>query len=269
MTDPEARFEPTHDCLHDDNYEGCAFSCCSTGPCKCPPDTPPAERCPDPEPARAVRAWNKAHPVGTPVVYWPGFREVDGVWSNTRTPASVLGGHTAVVWVEGRGDCIALTHVQPRPIGRQDDLPPIPDVVTGAGIHGQGKCDTCSGYTSLGFRPNAPQGEVRGYLLCKCQPWDFRTDYQRGRAEGERAATERIAALLKAARELSCVASVLTCDATEAEDRFACQPCRVRRLALGIEGELPATDRSHDHAASSTNTQMRPHGNNETEETTR
>lgn len=34
-----------HVCDGGDTYEGCAFSCCATGPCKCPPETPADERC--------------------------------------------------------------------------------------------------------------------------------------------------------------------------------------------------------------------------------
>jgi hypothetical protein len=59
-----------------------------------------------------AEAWNDAHPTGTPVRYWPGLREGEGIESMTRSHATVLGGHTPVVWVEGRGDCIALTHVE-------------------------------------------------------------------------------------------------------------------------------------------------------------
>lgn len=59
----------------------------------------------------AVDAWNAANPVGTPVRYWTGMRKGPGEASVTRTEASVLGGHTAVVWVEAEGACIALTHV--------------------------------------------------------------------------------------------------------------------------------------------------------------
>ena len=60
-----------------------------------------------------AEAWNVAHDVGVPVTYWPGLREGDGIASTTRSLATVLGGHTAVVWVQGRADCIALTHVEP------------------------------------------------------------------------------------------------------------------------------------------------------------
>lgn len=62
-------------------------------------------------PAQAVAAWNTTTPVGTPVRYWTGIREGEGKRSRTRTAAQVLGGHTAVVWVEGESSCIALTHV--------------------------------------------------------------------------------------------------------------------------------------------------------------
>ncbi len=64
---------------------------------------------------RIADAWNVANVVGTPVRYWTGLRKGGGVESRTRTEASVLGGHTAVVWVEGEGACIALTHVEPLP----------------------------------------------------------------------------------------------------------------------------------------------------------
>lgn len=56
-------------------------------------------------------AFNARHAVGAPVRYWPGLKEGPGVESMTRTPAQVLGGHTAVVWVNGRPDCIAITHI--------------------------------------------------------------------------------------------------------------------------------------------------------------
>ncbi|MCX4774615.1 hypothetical protein OG322_36010 [Streptomyces sp. NBC_01260] len=71
-------------------------------------------------PTAAVARWNAAHPIGTPVVAYPGFRpEVDKngmrLVTRTRSAASVLGWHTAVVWVEGHGACIALSHVDPSP----------------------------------------------------------------------------------------------------------------------------------------------------------
>lgn len=58
----------------------------------------------------AVDIWNGIAPIGTPVRYWTGFREGDGIESKTRTKAQLLCG-TPVVWVEGHGACIALSHV--------------------------------------------------------------------------------------------------------------------------------------------------------------
>lgn len=57
-------------------------------------------------------AWNAAHPVGTPIRFWPGDREGAGRSSWTRSEAWLLGGHTAVVMVRGHSGCVALTHVE-------------------------------------------------------------------------------------------------------------------------------------------------------------
>ncbi|MGW9584678.1 hypothetical protein ACWIGB_05335 [Streptomyces albidoflavus] len=70
--------------------------------------------------AAVADAWNAAHPVGTPVVAFPGFRPEDDrncerLVTRTRTAAWVLSGHTPVVMVEGHGACISLTHVDPAP----------------------------------------------------------------------------------------------------------------------------------------------------------
>ncbi len=60
-----------------------------------------------------IEAWNARCPVGTPVTYWPGFREGQGVESKTRSKAFLLSGHTPCVCVDGRLDGIALAHVEP------------------------------------------------------------------------------------------------------------------------------------------------------------
>ena len=39
--------------------------------------------------------------LGTPVVY------------RTRTEASILSGHTAVVWLEGKSGCVCISHCAP------------------------------------------------------------------------------------------------------------------------------------------------------------
>lgn len=59
----------------------------------------------------AADRFNDRHPVGTPVRYWPGARLGEGRESKTRTPAWLVGGHTACVSVEGYPGGIALTHV--------------------------------------------------------------------------------------------------------------------------------------------------------------
>ncbi|MFF4489488.1 hypothetical protein ACFY0F_23815 [Streptomyces sp. NPDC001544] len=72
-----------------------------------------------PLPVVEADAWNLAHPVGTPVIAYPGGRPEDfpndrRIVTSTRSKATVLGGHTAVVWVHGHRACIALSHVDVR-----------------------------------------------------------------------------------------------------------------------------------------------------------
>ncbi|MFR0351830.1 hypothetical protein [Streptomyces sediminimaris] len=60
--------------------------------------------------------FNAAYPVGTLVFAYPGARPEDApsatrLVTRTRSAASVLGGHTDVVWVENHSACIALSHV--------------------------------------------------------------------------------------------------------------------------------------------------------------
>ena len=62
--------------------------------------------------AEVVKKFNATHPVGTPVLYWPGMCEGDGQKSITRSAAWLLGGHTPVVLVEGYAGGIALSHVR-------------------------------------------------------------------------------------------------------------------------------------------------------------
>ena len=58
-------------------------------------------------------AWNRAHPVGTLVAYWPGAREGEPRQGKLRSPATRLwAGGTPVVWVEGHAGCLALSHVE-------------------------------------------------------------------------------------------------------------------------------------------------------------
>lgn len=73
---------------------------------------------PAPEGRRPLTAaeFNERYPVGTPVIAYPGGRPEDfpndtRIVTRTRSTATVLGGHTDVVWVDGHSACIALTHI--------------------------------------------------------------------------------------------------------------------------------------------------------------
>ena len=55
--------------------------------------------------------WNESHPIGTRVV----VKKDNGVefLTRTRSEASVLSGHTAVIFVEGISGCYLLARVSP------------------------------------------------------------------------------------------------------------------------------------------------------------
>lgn len=59
-----------------------------------------------------AEAFNAKYPIGTPVRYWPGAKIGAGTASVTRRAAWMLGGHSAVVSVEGYAGGIALTHIE-------------------------------------------------------------------------------------------------------------------------------------------------------------
>ena len=62
---------------------------------------------------RRVDDFNHHYPIGTPIRYWTGIREGEGKSGETRSEATLLGGHTPVVWVTGHAACIALSHIEP------------------------------------------------------------------------------------------------------------------------------------------------------------
>lgn len=68
---------------------------------------PPKKR----DPQKACDQWNAIAYVGMPVNYRNDLRETKE--TKTRTAASVLGGHSAVIWLEGVGGCVALDRVHP------------------------------------------------------------------------------------------------------------------------------------------------------------
>jgi len=65
-----------------------------------------------------VETFNRLHPVGTPVFAYPGFRpevasDARRLVTRTRTAAQLSASGGPVVWVEGEGSYICLTHVDP------------------------------------------------------------------------------------------------------------------------------------------------------------
>lgn len=60
-------------------------------------------------------------PIGTPVTYWPGFREGPGIKSITRSNVWHMSG-TPVVLVQGRAGGIALTHIELRDLSPEEAL---------------------------------------------------------------------------------------------------------------------------------------------------
>lgn len=61
--------------------------------------------------AEAAERWNKRHPIGTPILYWPGVMEGLGRESTVRSEAWVMPSGIAVAKVEGYAGGIALTHI--------------------------------------------------------------------------------------------------------------------------------------------------------------
>ncbi|XCM28938.1 hypothetical protein ABXI76_05635 [Streptomyces parvus] len=62
--------------------------------------------------------FNHFYPVGTPVLAYPGIRPEDGpdddtLITRTRTEARASSSGDDVIWVEGHGAYISLTHVDP------------------------------------------------------------------------------------------------------------------------------------------------------------
>jgi len=65
---------------------------------------------------QSAAEWNRHFPVGTAVRVYEVLGEEDRAWESvTRSQAGVIGDHSAVVWVEGKPGCYALTHVRPLP----------------------------------------------------------------------------------------------------------------------------------------------------------
>lgn len=74
-----------------------------------------------PTPAQLQRqcdTFNAKHAIGASIAVYPATLRDEPVMTRVAAPgAYILGGHTAVVQVEGKHGCIALTHVR-HPEGR-------------------------------------------------------------------------------------------------------------------------------------------------------
>jgi hypothetical protein len=62
--------------------------------------------------------WNRRYTVGTPVLAYPGVRpeydvNTETLMTHTRSKAQVVGSGDHVVWVDGHGAYITLSHVDP------------------------------------------------------------------------------------------------------------------------------------------------------------
>lgn len=65
-------------------------------------------------PEHEARLWNAEVPVGAKVQYRECLDDPYPATSfTTRTQASVLSGHTAVVWLEEKPGCVAIAHCRP------------------------------------------------------------------------------------------------------------------------------------------------------------
>jgi len=60
-----------------------------------------------------VFRWNSGYAVGTTVAYYPVTGRDYNRTRKTRSPAFVLSGHTACVFLEGEAGCVALDNCQP------------------------------------------------------------------------------------------------------------------------------------------------------------
>lgn len=63
-------------------------------------------------PQAQASAWNDQVEVGAEVEY-RSFPSVPPMRYRTRTQAEVLGGHTAVVWLEGKAGCVLISACTP------------------------------------------------------------------------------------------------------------------------------------------------------------
>lgn len=63
-------------------------------------------------PQRQCDEFNAKYAIGTAVRFYPIIGGTESRPGNTSTVASVLGGHTAVIWLTSERGCVALASVQ-------------------------------------------------------------------------------------------------------------------------------------------------------------
>jgi hypothetical protein len=54
--------------------------------------------------------WNRNHPEGTTVVYEDIIGDGETHRGKSISEAQVMGGHSAVIWLEGKSGCVSLDH---------------------------------------------------------------------------------------------------------------------------------------------------------------
>lgn len=61
-----------------------------------------------------VAAFTRRFSVGDEVIYYETLDDIERTGKHlrtrTRTPAQILSGHTAVVWLEGKAGCVCCSH---------------------------------------------------------------------------------------------------------------------------------------------------------------
>jgi len=61
-----------------------------------------------------AQAWNRSHPIGTEVTFWPGVLEGEGISSKTRSEAWLMPSGQVVALIEGYAGSIAISHILPK-----------------------------------------------------------------------------------------------------------------------------------------------------------
>lgn len=93
--------------------------------------------------------WNNNHPVGAPVLAWPGTRDSKPLRTRTRSSAWILGSEQVVASVVGHAGGISIDHIEHDPT-RQPAVPDVsfempPCPICGTDLDSDGDSLTCYG----------------------------------------------------------------------------------------------------------------------------